>query len=1383
MKCNCDKNNNALIAPVVKHVYGNVLRLAIPLTKRVLEKIGDEIDVTDEDFIPSSEYPVQIVFSKESGTRYPVEATMRDGNIACMEDKGKLPIGTYAITVTCCDDNGNPYRFNQKSVVQVFDETREAGIVSPIEYEVQTWYLDAAIFLSLKGEDGVGIEDIETQTSTEIGGVNTVTFILTDGRTKSFTILNGSGSVDNEFDPLSQHPLSNQRITERFSEVDQSISDLFGDVDYDSSNKVIRFWDKGKTKTLALLDARPFIKDGMVNSVYISNNTLVITFNTDAGREAIGVPLTSVFNPNNYYNKTQTDSRIAAAVANINLSNYYNKSDSDNRFLRKNQFGRLGYQNAPMVVLDHIELPPVPGQDDEEYPEGEPGVIVGTSSGNIVYYTMGDTEVVANNLGSSDRVIFFNKSDGNFYYYTNKWVEIEIGGSGGIENETDPTVPTWVKAITQAQITSWNSKQSAIADLDDIRHGAALGETALQEHQDISGKANIADLAGVAFSGSYNDLNNKPSIPAEQVNADWNATSGKARILNKPTIPTNTSELTNDSGFITAEQVPEGADLSTVFADALYDSQTHRINFYGKGDTNHQTVLAYIDASPFIVDGMVDDVTLVNGTLTITFNTASGKQPITLSLGDIFNASNYYTKTDTDTLLGGKVDKETGKSLMTDAERTKLAGLSNYDDTALAGRVSTLENEGFITTETDPTVPSWAKQPTKPTYTPQEVGALPADTPIPSKTSDLTNDSGFVSSSVLANVATSGSYNDLTNKPTIPAAQVPSDWNASSGVAQVLNKPSIPTKVSELDNDEGYITSAEVAGIVTGGDMAIVETSDYIDIFIYMAEVEITPDALSLYAAQKSATIKVSGSHLKGDIQITVPSGFTVSPSTIAHTGGVVAETDVTITYTGADASTASGNITATSVDAVKSIPVAYTQYSGPTILADDSVATFKAGENGSQQKTLVVQGINLEAGITAAISGTDSGKFSVSPASIAQSGGTANGTLTITYTPGTGASGTHTASLILSSDGAESKTITLNGVVSTIAVSKQSITMSTEQGTTKTDTFTVEGANLNEDISIVASGTGFSVSPNTIAHSNGSVASTTVTVTFSPTAAGAHSGSITIQSSGASVTVALSGTAAAAAAMDANGKIKKNGLCYIAKSDGNGGFLDDVTLYNAHYTTSKDSASGKYSGELIIPSTFTALKNGVPTTFTVKAIATAAFQGNDAITLIKIPDTCTSAPANMCFNCKGLKFLHTGGITATTYGFARGCTALETLVLGNGMVRTNGTNSFAEDSAVTKVVFGENLVCFAHILMWNYLRSATSIVCLGQTPPLANESNSTSNNINSVAGIDLFVPVGKTNDYKNANDPSYGKIWENAKSITEGVPDWYTELQDEGLL
>jgi hypothetical protein len=47
-------------------------------------------------------------------------------------------------------------------------------------------------------------------------------------------------------------------------------------------------------------------------------------------------------------------------------------------------------------------------------------------------------------------------------------------------------------------------------------------------------------------------------------------------------------------------------------------------------------------------------------------------------------------------------------------------------------------------TETDPTVPAWAKRPEKPMYTAVEVGALPDTTKIPTKTSDLTNDSGFM---------------------------------------------------------------------------------------------------------------------------------------------------------------------------------------------------------------------------------------------------------------------------------------------------------------------------------------------------------------------------------------------------------------------------------------------------------------------------------------------------------------------------------------------------------------------------------------------------------------------------------------------------------------
>lgn len=70
----------------------------------------------------------------------------------------------------------------------------------------------------------------------------------------------------------------------------------------------------------------------------------------------------------------------------------------------------------------------------------------------------------------------------------------------------------------------------------------------------------------------------------------------------------------------------------------------------------------------------------------------------------------------------------------------------------LAGKQDTISDLSDIrsgasagATALQPTdIASWAKQPTKPTYTASEVGALPSSTEIPTKTSDLTNDSGYI---------------------------------------------------------------------------------------------------------------------------------------------------------------------------------------------------------------------------------------------------------------------------------------------------------------------------------------------------------------------------------------------------------------------------------------------------------------------------------------------------------------------------------------------------------------------------------------------------------------------------------------------------------------
>ena len=81
------------------------------------------------------------------------------------------------------------------------------------------------------------------------------------------------------------------------------------------------------------------------------------------------------------------------------------------------------------------------------------------------------------------------------------------------------------------------------------------------------------DLAQVATTGNYNDLNNKPTIPAAQVNSDWNATSGVAEILNKPTIPTvNDATLTiTQNGTSKGTFTANDADDTTIdVADTTY---------------------------------------------------------------------------------------------------------------------------------------------------------------------------------------------------------------------------------------------------------------------------------------------------------------------------------------------------------------------------------------------------------------------------------------------------------------------------------------------------------------------------------------------------------------------------------------------------------------------------------------------------------------------------------------------------------------------------------------------------------------------------------------------------------------------------------------------
>lgn len=88
--------------------------------------------------------------------------------------------------------------------------------------------------------------------------------------------------------------------------------------------------------------------------------------------------------------------------------------------------------------------------------------------------------------------------------------------------------------------------------VDDVKvNGTSVVDENKVAQIDLTPYAESEDLATVATSGDYDDLENKPTIPAAQVQSDWNEADSSAvdYIKNKPTIPTvNDGTLTLKNG-------------------------------------------------------------------------------------------------------------------------------------------------------------------------------------------------------------------------------------------------------------------------------------------------------------------------------------------------------------------------------------------------------------------------------------------------------------------------------------------------------------------------------------------------------------------------------------------------------------------------------------------------------------------------------------------------------------------------------------------------------------------------------------------------------------------------------------------------------------------
>lgn len=320
-------------------------------------------------------------------------------------------------------------------------------------------------------------------------------------------------------------------------------------------------------------------------------------------------------------------------------------------------------------------------------------------------------------------------------------------------------IPSLEGYATEAYVQNYhdNTKQDIITDLVTIRSGARKGSTAVQPE---SGKG--------LFSGSYNDLTDKPAIPdavTEGTVSGWGFTKNTGT-YSKPADGIPKSDLAAavqtslgkaDSAL---QKVPIGYRTAAA-QDAIDRGKVDKVD--GKGlSTNDYTAAAKakvdaIPANPKYTDTVYDDTALKERVATIEGKESAwdAKSDFSGSYNDLTDKPTIPAPVTEQTVSGWGFTKNTGtyskpaggipKADLAAAVQTSLGKA----DTALQGHQSLA---AYRTAAAQDAIDS---------------GKVDKVTGKGLSSNDYT-DAAKAKVDALALVATSGSYNDLTDKPTIP---------------------------------------------------------------------------------------------------------------------------------------------------------------------------------------------------------------------------------------------------------------------------------------------------------------------------------------------------------------------------------------------------------------------------------------------------------------------------------------------------------------------------------------------------------------------------------------------------------------------------------------
>ena len=430
------------------------------------------------------------------------------------------------------------------------------------------------------------------------------------------------------------------------------------------------------------------------------------------------------------------------------------------------------------------------------------------------------------------------------------------------------------------------------------------------------------------------------SYPVTSVNNKTGAVSLSASdvgaLPSTTVIPSKTSDLTNDSGFITSADIPEGASAYTGTISAV--STTASVgtnNGFARGDHVHNitkdTINGVLGTGSGTTKFYREDGTWA--TPAYTTNTDTKLQIAAVTSGTTYYpivgansttaATRQYDATGIAyTGTNGTANGSNGNAILALGNSTasttanwkkgtvRLYGTTAYYTDLVSGAPSSNRTITFpnatgtvaLTSDIPTTLPAsdvsaWAKAASKPTYTASEVGALASNTT-------------YVSTVT----TTAGTHSAITSK---------------SGAVSF----NVPTKTSHLTNDSGYVTSSGVTSVATGAGLTggtitgtgTLKANLTSDTALSNAALSVTEDANRIYPVRIDKNSKlvvvvpwtnVNSSYLTGitSSQVTTALGYTPYNSTNpnGYTSNVGTVTQVTAGTGLSIGTTAQGNFTTT---------------------------------------------------------------------------------------------------------------------------------------------------------------------------------------------------------------------------------------------------------------------------------------------------------------------------------------------------------------------------------------------------------------------------------------------------------------------------------------